>query len=182
MDQTLKIYFAKRNDFSDQTINSICNLINKTYEKGEEGLWAVNSNRTSVNELKKNIRNNQLIVAEEKGLIIGTVLVKKMKDGITGEFGMLSVDINYKRKGIGNKLIKKAEEWAVSNELNIMKLELLTPSNWKHHTKEFLKKWYSKLGYVPQEKESCKKKYPELFLLLKTDCDLTIWSKKLKAN
>ena len=45
--------------------------------------------------------------------------------------------------------------------------------------KEFLKKWYSRMGYKPQATESLEILYPELVPELATECDFTVWYKSL---
>ena len=182
MDLELELYFLHEENATKDGIQSICKIINDAYKKGEAGMWKARAKRISIENLEEIIKKNQLIVAAHKNSIIGTVAVKRMNDGITGEFGMLAVDDKYKNKGVGRKLIEKAEEWAISIGLHNMRLELLTPTNWEHPTKEFLKKWYYKLGYTPQEKESFKTLFPESASLLKTDCDFTVWTKTLNER
>ena len=55
--------------------------------------------------------------------------------------------------------------------------ELLTPRNWTHPSKEFLKMWYSRIGYKPQATESFEILHPELVPELATECDFTVWHK-----
>ena len=46
-------------------------------------------------------------------------------------------------------LVKAAEERARSMNRRAMRLELLTPPSWTHPSKEFLKGWYTQIGYAP---------------------------------
>jgi hypothetical protein len=60
-----------------------------------------------------------------------------------------------------------------------MRLELLTPRNWTHPSKEFLKKWYSRIGYAPYATESLETTHPHLVQELATECEFTVWHKSL---
>ena len=51
-----------------------------------------------------------------------------------------------------------------------MQLELLVPRQWRHPTKEFLKAWYSRIGYRPVRTGKFEESYPELAPQLATPC------------
>jgi hypothetical protein len=80
---------------------------------------------------------------------------------------------------IDGALVDRAENWARDMACHTMRLELLTPRNWTHPSKEFLKKWYFKMGYKPQAPESFEILHPELVPELATECDFTVWYKSL---
>lgn len=67
------------------------------------------------------------------------------------------------------------------NNRIIMRLELLTPKDWKHPSKEFLKKWYTRIGYSVQSTEPLEKLHPDKVNNLATPCDFTIYHKKLNS-
>jgi len=179
MDKDIKIYFTKQGHLSQATFISIRDFVNEAYAKGEEGMWREDTNRTSVEELQNKVKAGHLIVAEQGKEIIGVMLLHRTEDINTAEFGMLTVKPQFMKRGVGGQLINYAEEWAVSNGMTMMRLELLTPSDWKQPAKEFVKKWYSRLGYVPQRTEPFEKDYPHLAPSLKTACDFTEWTKRL---
>jgi hypothetical protein len=60
-----------------------------------------------------------------------------------------------------------------------MRLELLAPRGWNHPSKEFLKQWYSRIGYKPETTEPLEMLHPELVPELATLCDYTVWYKSL---
>ena len=60
-----------------------------------------------------------------------------------------------------------------------MRLEILTPRHWTHPSKNFLRQWYSRIGYVPKTTEPFESMYPELVPELATECDFTVWHKSL---
>ena len=144
-------------------------------------MWKGDLPRTYPDEINERVGENQLVVAEENGLIVGTVSVQPAEEGSAGVFGMLAVDEKYTRRGIGAQLIEYAETWAISKGMREMRLELLKPSGWDHPAKQVLIQWYTTLGYHPVEEMSFYQRYPEPAAHLTTHCDFTLWVKKLKA-
>jgi hypothetical protein len=63
--------------------------------------------------------------------------------------------------------------------LHGVRLELLSPREWSHPSKEFLREWYGRRGYRIIRTESPDLRYPELAALLATPCDLEIREKEL---
>ena len=179
MKDDLKIYFAKVGLLSNNTIMAIRDFVNAAYTEGENRMWNGIHQRTSIEELEDKILANQLVVAQLDNSIAGIVVVHQTIDRQIAEFMMLAVSAQYKRRGIGGRLIEFAEAWAVEHGMTKMRLELLTPSNWKHPAKEIIKKWYRQLGYLPQGKEPFERGYPHLAPQLKTKCDFTMWTKSL---
>ena len=179
MGETTNIYFAKEGDLSVETLKSIRDFVNEAYERGEEGMWKAGTSRTSVGELKAKIESSQLVVAEQNKEILGVILVHKTASIQTAEFGMLAVKASCTKQGVGGQLINYAEQWALSEGMTMMRLELLTPTDWKQSTKEFLKNWYRRLGYLPKRNTSFEKDFPHLAPSLKTACVFTEWTKKL---
>ena len=173
--ETIRIQLLDIEQMEDKIIQQLCRIINTAYEEGEKGMWQGNIPRTNPTEIQEFISNKQIIGAFLGSQIVGSVFIKRMPDGITGEFGMLAVDKKQKGHGIGGKLIQAAENWAIQNNLAQMRLELLTPQDWQHPVKDFLKKWYRKLGYIPQHKESFDRMYPVLAKQLQTPCNFTVW-------
>ncbi len=170
--------FPSTNDLSPETIRHLCNLINQVYDDAESGMWKISGSRTTLAEVKRLLEKRELILAELDEKIVGSVNVNLMDENI-GEFGMLVADLNLRGAGIGTALVNAAEEWARSKKCKKMRLELLTPRTWSHPSKEFLKKWYDRIGYIPQFTEPFEKLHPEKRLELATDCDFTVWLKNL---
>ena len=150
----------------------------KRYAVAEEGLWADGTPRTTPAEMAGLIATGQIAVARAGERIVGAVRVQRLDTG-EGELGMLVADPAHRGTGVGRELILFAERWSRERGLGAMQLEVLVPRQWSHPSKEFLKAWYTRLGYRPvrtgQVEESC----PELAPLLATPCDFVIYHKSL---
>jgi GNAT superfamily N-acetyltransferase len=170
--------FPIDSDLGADNIKRLSDLINEVYDVAESGMWSRKGARTNPAEVERLLRAQALILAEIDGALVGSVNVNLMNDGV-GEFGMLVADLNHRGKGIGSALVDRAENWARDMACHTMRLELLTPRNWTHPSKEFLKKWYSRIGYEPQATESLEILHLELVPELATECDFTVWHKSL---
>jgi GNAT superfamily N-acetyltransferase len=170
--------FSIESDLRPDAISQLTDLINRVYDDAESGMWKRPGTRTNPGEVERLLRSRALILAEIDGNLVGSVNVTLMGDGI-GEFGMLVADPGRRRTGIGSALVERAEGWAREQGCHTMRLELLTPRHWTHPSKEFLKKWYSRIGYQPTATESLEILHPELVLELATECDFTVWHKPL---
>jgi GNAT superfamily N-acetyltransferase len=144
--QKVTIRFPIESDLGADSIKRLSDLINDVYDEAESGMWKRKGVRTSPAEVESLLRAQALILAEIDGAIVGSVNVNLMRDGV-GELGMLAADLNHRGMGIGSALVDRAEDWARDMACHTMRLELLTPRNWTHPSKEFLKKWYSRIGY-----------------------------------
>jgi GNAT superfamily N-acetyltransferase len=175
----IQIFFPNPNSANDQFFLDLVNLVNSVYAKAEAGMWQESGLRTNVIEIKRLVNEKRLILARLDDQIVGLVAVRLMEDSETSEFGMLVVDPEYRKLKVGSLLVASAEKWAQQNSCTHMRLELLTPRNWKHPSKEFLKKWYRKIGYKPTKTEPFELLHPDKIDALATDCDFTVWLKKL---
>jgi GNAT superfamily N-acetyltransferase len=177
-EQMVTTRFPTQADFAASKIKQLADLINEVYDDAESGMWKRPGMRTNPDEVERLLSNHALILAEIDGVPVGSVNVNLMDDRI-GEFGMLVADLNQRGKGIGSALVARAENWARDMACHTMRLELLTPRHWTLPSKEFLKKWYSRIGYMPQATEPFEILHPELVPLLATECDFTVWHKSL---
>jgi GNAT superfamily N-acetyltransferase len=165
-------------DLQADRIQRLSDLINEVYDDAESGMWKRQGTRTDPAEVERLLRGRALILAEIDGQLVGSVNVNLMGDGV-GEFGMLVADLNHRGNGIGSALVDRAESWARGMACHTMRLELLTPRHWTHPSKEFLKMWYSRIGYEAQATEPFEILHPELAPELATECDFTVWHKPL---
>jgi GNAT superfamily N-acetyltransferase len=176
--QKVTTRFPIESDLGADNIKRLSNLINEVYDDAESGMWKRKGTRTNPAEVERLLRAQALILAEIDGVPVGSVNVKLMSDGI-GEFGMLVADRKYRSQGIGSALVTHAERWAREHACHTMRLEILTARHWTHPSKEFLRQWYSRIGYVPQTTEPFESMHPELVPELATECDFTVWHKSL---
>jgi ribosomal protein S18 acetylase RimI-like enzyme len=84
--------------------------------------------------------------------------------------------------GIGRQLVGFAEHWARTQGLSTMQLELLVPQTWTHPVKEFLRAWYTRIGYRRVRTGRLEEAYPMLQPQLATPCDFVIYEKDLRAD
>ena len=116
--------------------------------------------------------------------IIGSVSIQFLlsTDGFpkTAEFGTLTVMPSYRSSGLGRRSIDFAEATAREKGCKTMQLEPLLLSLIRTHPeKDFLKKWYGKLGYRQAGRGSVEKRYPHLVKHLNGLSDFEIMQKEL---
>ncbi|MEV4627388.1 GNAT family N-acetyltransferase [Micromonospora sp. NPDC049523] len=159
-------------------VATVVDLINQVYADAEKGLWLDGANRTGPAEVTALIRAGELAVARMGGLLVGTARVHRLATG-EGEFGMLTASPQHRGLGIGRELVAFAERWARERALPRMQLELLVPQTWRHPDKEFLRDWYTRMGYREVRKSRLDEAYPELLPFLATSCDFVVYHKSL---
>jgi GNAT superfamily N-acetyltransferase len=160
-------------------VHELAGLVNRVYAVAEEGLWVDGSPRTTPAEMAELIAAGQVAVAQAQERIIGAVRIRRLDTG-EGELGMLVADSAHRGTGVGRELIRFAERWARDQGLDTMQLEILVPRRWAHPSKEFLKDWYTRVGYRPVQTGQFDESYPELAPLLATPCDFIIYHKNLR--
>ncbi len=168
-------------DFEADRVQRLAGLVNDVYDDAESGMWKRKGIRTNPTKIERFLRAQALILAEIDGELAGALHVDLPSDGV-GSFGMLVAARQYRGARVGSALVRRAEQWAHQHACHTMRLELLTPRYWTHPSKEFLKQWYSRIGYAPQTTEPFELMYPELLPELATECDYTVWHKALKPN
>ena len=156
----------------------LTDLVNRVYAVAEAGLWLDGATRTTGPELAALIRAEQIALAAVRGRVVGVVRVRELGGG-QGEFGMLVAAPEQRGTGIGRELVGFAEGWARARGLTRMQLELLVPRTWSHPVKEFLRAWYTRIGYRPVHTGSLDEAYPELVARLATPCDFLTFHKDL---
>jgi ribosomal protein S18 acetylase RimI-like enzyme len=156
----------------------VTRLVNDAYAVAEKGLWLGGAKRTDVAEVGSIIAAGELVAARRGPDIAGVVRVRQL-DGGEGEFGMLAVDPAYRSAGIGRGLVSFAEGLSRGRGSAIMQLELLVPQTWAHPEKEFLRTWYTRLGYRQVRIDALADMYPDLAPHLATPCDHLVFHKPL---
>jgi GNAT superfamily N-acetyltransferase len=155
-------------------------LVNRVYADAEKGIWREGAERTGPAELAGLVHAGELAVARLDGHLVGAVRVQRLPSG-EGEFGMLVASPDHRGIGLGRRLVEFAERWARDRGLATMQLELLVPRDWAHPVKEFLREWYTRIGYRPVRAASLADDYPALAPLLATPCDFVVYHKPLST-
>jgi GNAT superfamily N-acetyltransferase len=165
-------------------VAEVADLVNRVYADAEKGLWVEGAERTDPAEMTSVVREGQLVVARVDGRLAGAVRVQRLPSGggDVGEFGMLVAHPGHRGTGIGRDLVAFAEDLARQQGLDRMQLELLVPRTWTHPLKEFLRDWYTRIGYVEVRTEDFAAAHPTLRPLLATPCDFVIYHKDLRPT
>ena len=159
----------------------IAGLINRVYAEAEKGIWQEGSARTTQDEVAELIATGQIAVLRSDDRIVGSVRVHEIEDGV-GEFGMLVAAPEERGTGIGRDLVSFAENWGRERGFAEMQLELLVPQGWAHPVKEFLRGWYTRIGYGLVRKDSLESAYPLLVPHLACPCDFLVFRKILDPS
>jgi GNAT superfamily N-acetyltransferase len=160
-------------------VERLTELINAVYVVAEDGLWVSGAQRTSAPQLTRLIEAGEIAVATLDGELAGAVRVHALADD-AAEFGMLAAVPELRGRGVGRALIDFAEDRSRDRGLRAMRLELLVPLHWRHPSKEYLDRWYRRIGYRVVRTTTLDENYPELAPLLATPCELRIYEKPLE--
>ena len=174
----IKLLTTDTSTFSD--IADITAITNEAYMFSEGDFWHQNFDyqRTSFDEISGFIKKKELLAAVSEDTVAG-ILHKYPLSKDTFGFGMLTVSPEYRKNHIGTMLINEAEKLAIIKNYKKMQLELLKPVHYKHPDKEFLTKWYKKLGYNHISTVPYTRLYPHRAHYLKIPCNFEIYEKKL---
>ncbi|MDA0632398.1 GNAT family N-acetyltransferase [Nonomuraea sp. MCN248] len=162
-------------------VDELTELVNRVYRAAEEGLWAVEVSRTSTEEMAALIGAGEIAVARLDGRIVGAVRVRRLESG-EAEFGMLATDPAHRGAGIGSRLVDFAEQLGRERGAEVMRLELLAPREGRHPFKEYLSRWYTRIGYRLVRVGLLEESYPELAPHLAGACDFRVYHKDLRAH
>jgi GNAT superfamily N-acetyltransferase len=159
-------------------IEEVTRLVNAAYAAGEEGLWAPGTDRTSPAVTAGIVAAGELVVSRLGGRLAGVARVRRLPTG-EGGFGMLATDFADRGAGVGRRLVSYAEQWALDLGCATMQLELLVPRGWPHPVKEFLRAWYTRIGYRVVRTDDFAVVFPQLEPKLVAPCDFLIFHKAL---
>lgn len=158
----------------------IAGLVNEVYAEAEAGIWNDGAARTTENEVAGLIRAGQVAVKRSGDRVVGAVRIQQLDDDL-GEFGMLVAAPEARGTGLGRELVSFAERWGRERGLSRMQLELLVPQTWPHPVKEFLRGWYTRIGYRVVRTGDLADDYPALVPHLACPCDFLVFHKDLAA-
>jgi GNAT superfamily N-acetyltransferase len=162
-------------------VTRIVELVNGVYAEAEKGLWRDGADRTDASDIAAMVHAGELSLARLDGQLAGAVRMRRLDPGLA-ELGMLVASPEYRGIGIGGALVAFAEDWARQQGISRMQLELLAPRTWTHPVKEFLRGWYTRLGYRQIRTARLADAYPALQSRLATQCDFAIYHKNLERG
>ena len=111
-------------------------LVNRAFEIER---FFSGADRTDAEEMRRMMSEGTFLVSENEQGAAGCVYVKI--NGTAGYFGMLAVDPNRQKRGLGAKLIAVAEEFARQRGCSAMEITVV-------NIRPELFPYYRKLGYV----------------------------------
>ncbi len=172
----VELKIASTNDNLDLT--ALITMINAVYRSAEDYIWEDEHLRTSEERLAEVISNNELLLAYINNEVVGCIHLEKMNQQLY-KFKMLAVPDEHKGNKLGSKLVGFAEETARLKGATTMQLELLMPVEIIHPNKEFLKSWYTKIGYLKQATHSVDYCHEGISQFLKINCVAEVYQKVL---
>jgi len=162
-------------------VSTLTDLINEVYAVAEDGLWTSGATRTTADEVAGLTRAGEIAVAVLGERIVGCVRIRQI-DGDVSEFGMLAAAPGHRGTGVGRELVRFAEQSSRDADHSTMRLELLVPRPWKHPSKEFLARWYGRIGYRVVRTGPVEEFHPSLSPLLATPCEFVIYHKDIRRK
>lgn len=126
-------------------------LVNRAFEIEK---FFSGGDRTNADEMRRMMSDGTYLVSEDEQGASGCVYVKI--NGTAGYFGMLAVDTNRQKSGLGGKLIAAAEEFARKRGCSVMEITVV-------NVRPELFPYYRKLGYVdvgPEGRRAAVKREP----------------------
>jgi GNAT superfamily N-acetyltransferase len=127
-------------------IDRLYSLMIHAYAETENEVWGKNYKRLEFHEYEKILHEGDVYIAWMNDNIVGSISVYPVNKETFG-FGLLNSDFDKHGKGIGGALVQVAEKHARSNGAKQLKLEILRPYPVNTCFKQWLAKWYEKLGY-----------------------------------
>ena len=156
----------------------IISMVNEVYYSSEREFWSEGYFRIADKDFEEYLNNKWLYVLEQKGVILGCVLFKQEEMDISS-FSMLVCHPNHRKKGVGKTLVSFVNQEAIARNNKKMYLELLSPKDWIHEEKKFLKDWYIKMGYKLKKEVDFKDYHPDHAPFMKCDLIFSLYEKNL---
>ena len=166
-------------DLAADNVQRLSDLINDVYDVAESGMWNRKGTRTNPAEVARLLRARALILAEIDGVLVGSVNVNLLGDGV-GEFGMLVSSARLSQPGHGSGTDRT--RGAVGPRTRLSHNAPRGP-----HTAQLdasAERNFCGAG-MPESvtrrrrRSRSKSMHPELVPELATECDYTVWHKPL---
>jgi N-acetylglutamate synthase-like GNAT family acetyltransferase len=118
-------------------VEAVSSVINVVFRKAESFL--VDRDRIDLQTVQELLRTGTFLVAEEKKVLVGCVHVEMR--GERSYLGLLSVNPDGQKAGVGSKLMTAAEDYCVKAGSRFMDLRIV-------NVREELPEFYHRRGYV----------------------------------
>ncbi len=174
----IKIYTTKDRPLNDVEFDQLYELTRIAYAETESEMFGEDYIRIKKDEYQDFIDLNQIIYAMIDNVVVGGIRHYQVGEG-TYSFGLLSVDFNYARKGIGQALIDEVENIAKSNAYHSIKIEILRPKDIDLAAKKLIGDWYQRINYNYQDSATFEEIVPQKKGLSIVPCIFDFYLKKL---
>jgi predicted N-acetyltransferase YhbS len=175
----IRIFSTIEKPLSVSEIKKVHGIMQKGYELTEEEVWGKNYVRLFLEDYSLLIEKGEIYVAYLSGVIVGCMHVYS-RNLEAHAFSLLSVDFSYGGKGIGSKLIQRAELEALKCKATRMEIEILRVKDSEVPHKVKLAKYYERLGYQYVESKDCSCIIPDSkYKLLKAPSNFDFYVKEL---
>jgi GNAT superfamily N-acetyltransferase len=163
-------------------VAALTSIVNEAYATSEGSLWARRTERISKADFAATIERGEIGVAWADGdRPVGCIRLRRLDDD-TFEFGVLAVDPSERGRGVGDALVRWAEEEARARGATTMELKLLEPLEGTHDFKVVLAEWYERLGYERVGAHPAEEGWPEAADELAVPCRFAVFQKPLRRT
>ncbi len=153
-------------------------MVNDVYYTSEKDFWTEGYYRLDEAGYDEYVKNKWLYVSYLNDNLCGCVLLKPFELNSLS-FSMLVCHPGYRKQGVGSTLVDYVLSQAQKRGKEAMYLEILSPVDWIHEEKVFLKKWYEGMGFELVKEVPFADYYPDHIKFMKTDLVFSLYRLKL---
>jgi len=176
---SVRVAHAPPDAAGDNTlIDPLTRIVNEAYATTEGSLWAKRIERISRQDFAATVARGEIGVAWAGDRPVGCIRLRRLDD-TTFEFGVLAVAPDHRGAGVGDALVRWAEDTARAEGATTMELKLLEPVEGSHGFKVMLAEWYVRLGYERVGSHPAEEGWPEASDELAVPCRFSVFQKPL---
>lgn len=160
-------------------VDELCSIVNTVYDETEGDLFLGGmSRRTNPRKLQELSEAGSLYAAMEGNKPAGMIVISYPEENVA-DFSMLAVGPKFQGQGLARQIMDFAESTAKDSGAVKVEAVLLQPASGNHSYKEFLKGWYTRLGWEEDGELPFSSRYPKAAARTKTPCKLIRITKSL---
>lgn len=126
---------------------TVMKMVNEAYDDCEKQFWVENHMRLTEPRFHRHVNKKELFIAEGNfSKIVGCVVISNTDDN-GKNLSMLVVEPEFRRLGIGKKLVNFVIETAKEAKCDYVGVQILFPTYLPAPGKDLTKKWYLNLGF-----------------------------------